>query len=381
MSFLGDWLTTVATMEIARQLSDSSLAVAGILVAKTLPIFLVAPWAGPLADRVDRRWLLVGTDLLRVVLVLVMTAFTIAGSFGGMLVALTIRTAVGGVFIPARTAAIPDLAAERELPVAMALNAGTWSVMLAVGAALGGVITQQLGVVGALGVDALTFLVSAAFLWFLPPLPPREEGTATPDTTFREGLRYLRGRVYLTVLLCQKGMLALSGAALVILPIYAGGAYAGYVGPLWLGVLYASRGVGSALGSMGMRKLVGDSTEHMQRALVPAYAVLVVAHLGMAFAPSFPLAAAAIALAMVGMGMIWTFSGTLAQYATERHVRGRLFSLEFGLSMLGTTVVSLVTGAALDAGFTLRAVVCVVAAVLLAPLALWAAVLRWAPDA
>lgn len=379
VSFLGDWLTTVATLTIAKDLQDTSLAVAAVLITKTLPIFLVSPWAGPLADRVDRRLLLVGTDLIRAVLVLVMGACYLAGSFWAVLLVLTLRTMVGGVFIPARTAAIPDLTTERELPVAMALSGGTWSVMLALGAALGGVITQYMGILGALAADALTFLISAAFLWGLPALPPGE-----PDevggTGFVDGLRYLRGRVYLPVLLLQKAWLSLAGASLVVLPLYAGGLYVGYAGPLWLGMLYAARGVGALLGSMGIRKLTGDAPGTMRRAILPAYASMALAYVGMALAPTYPLATAMFALGMIGSGAIWTFSGTLAQLATERQVRGRLFSLEFGLSMLVSAATSLVTGAALDAGTSPRTVLLVTGALHVLPMGLWAWVLFAAPD-
>lgn len=379
VSFLGDWLTTVATLTIAEDLAATSLAVAAVLIAKTLPIFLVSPWAGPLADRIDRRLILVATDLLRAGLVVVMGACYLAGSFWAVLAVLTVRTMVGGVFIPARTASIPDLTAPRELPVAMALNGGTWSVMLALGAALGGVITQYLGVVGALVVDALTFLVSAAFLWGLPSLPP-EDHEATGRPTFADGLRYLRGRVYLPILLLQKASLSFSGAALVVLPLYAGGLFAGYDGPLWLGGLYASRGLGALVGSMGVRKVLGDDPRRMRLTLVPAFLLLASTYAGMAVAPSYPVAALLFALGMVGSGVVWTFSGTLGQLATERQVRGRLFSLEFGLSMLVSASVSLVTGAALDAGTSPRTVLWMASGAFLFPAALWSLTLLFAPD-
>jgi MFS family permease len=379
VSFLGDWLTTVAVVTMATQLSDSSLAVSGVLIAKTLPIFLVSPWAGPLADRVDRRVLMIGTDVVRAVLVLVMVGCYLVGSLGALLVVLTCRTVVSGVFIPARTASVPDLAVGDQLPVAMALNGGTWSTMLALGAALGGLLTETLGVTGALLVDALTFLGSAAILWGLPALPPTDDPSER-KATFTDGLRYLRGRLYLPVLLLQKTALSLSGAALVVLPLYAGGLFEGYDGPLYLGLLYAARGCGALVGSMGMRKLLGDDPDTMRRAMVPAYGLLAVSYVGMGLAPDYPYALAAFAVSMVGSGMVWTFSGTLAQQATERSYRGRLFSLEFGSTMLMSAVASLVGGIVLDAGVDPQVVVSAIGACFVVPLGVWAATLTIARD-
>lgn len=379
VSFLGDWLTTVAVITIVRELSSASLAVSGVLIAKTLPIFLVAPWAGPLADRVDRRVLMIATDVLRALLVVAMIGCYLTGSLWLLLVVLTVRTTVGGVFIPARSAAVPDLAGGPQLPVAMALNGGTWSVMLAFGAALGGVITQELGVIGALVVDAFTFLGSAALLWGLPPLPPRD-GSEEGGSSFLEGLAFLRGRLYLPVLLVQKAALSFSGAALVVLPLYAGGVFTGYEGPFWLGLLYAARGLGALVGSMGVRKVLGDSPVRMRRALLPAFLVLALSYWAMAGAGSYAFAAAMFAVGMVGSGVVWTFSGTLAQLATPRHVRGRLFSMEFGLTMLLSATSSLVAGMVIDAGVDPRDVLTVVGGLFLLPLVLWAGVLALAPD-
>ncbi len=380
VSFLGDWLTTVAVLTLVTELaSDSSLTVAAVLIAKTLPIFLVSPWAGPLADRLDRRRLLILTDLLRAALVVGMVVFYQLGNLTGVLATLTLRTAVGGFFIPARTAAIPDVAKGPELPVAMALNGGTWSVTLAAGAAIGGALTSSLGVTGALFVDAGTFLLSAALLWGLPPLPPRPS-TEPGDPGFLEGLRHLRGRIYLPTLLLLKAALSLAGASLVVIPIYAGGLFPGYRGPFYIGILYAARGIGALIGSMGMRKVLGDEPTRLRAAIAPAFLLLATAYLAMGLAPTFPVAATAYAVGMVGSGMVWTFAGTLGQLATERSFRGRLFAMEFAMVMLVSAATSLVAGAALDHGLSPRELLLGVGALYLLPAAVWAAVLRWAPD-
>ncbi|MEZ4318090.1 MAG: MFS transporter [Myxococcota bacterium] len=379
VSFLGDWLTTVAVLTMAHELSDSALVISGVLIAKTLPIFLVSPVAGPIADRVDRRFLMIASDLVRVGMVFGMIACWWVRSVELLLVVLTLRTLAGGFFIPARTASLQDLVTPEQLPVAVALNGGTWSVVLAFGAALGGVLTAWVGIEGALFVDALTFLASAALLWGLPPLPPREEGS-TERPTFVDGMRHLRGRVYLPALLCLKASMSVSGGVLVLLPLLAGGVYTGAEGPLFLGALYASRGVGALLGSMGWRLVVGDRVVALQWSIVFGFTLAGVMYGTMAVAPSFVVCALALGIAAVGTGIVWSFSDTLAQLATTREVRGRLFAMEFGITMLGSAFVSFGTGALVDAGMTTSAVLAGIGVVSALPAVGWAAVLWAAPD-
>ncbi|MCB9675105.1 MAG: MFS transporter [Alphaproteobacteria bacterium] len=374
VSFLGDWLTTVAVLTMVGELSDSALVIAGVLIAKTLPIFLISPVAGPLADQHDRKTLMIATDVIRAVLVLAMIACWWARSVELLLVVLTARTLVGGVFIPARTAAIPDLAADEELPAAVALMGGTWSVMLAIGAALGGVLTAWVGITGALLIDAATFMGSAALLWGLPALPPHDHETVG-RATFVDGLRHLRGRIYLPVLLLLKSANALSGGVLVLLPLFAGGIFADAQGPLFLGLLYAARGVGALGGTMGVRLVLGDALRTLQWSIVLGFGILGTMYVLMSQAPSFPGVAVCLGFSAVGTGMVWTFSDTLGQMATTREVRGRLFAMEFGLTMLASSAASLATGALVDAGVDPRTVLAGLGVGSLLPAVVWAGVL------
>ncbi len=151
VSFLGDWFSTIALYTVVQDLSGSARAVAAVMVAKTLPSFLVTPIAGPLIDRYDRRTVLIATDLLRAASVAVMIAAAVGRSLPWLYVAVVLSVACTGVFFPARSAAVPDLVDDRSVPAAMALSGGTWSVMLALGGALGGVAVAAVGSIGALG--------------------------------------------------------------------------------------------------------------------------------------------------------------------------------------------------------------------------------------
>jgi MFS family permease len=382
VSFFGDWFTTIALYTAVQELTDSARAVAAVLIAKTLPIFLISPLAGPLVDRCDRRRLMIATDLGRAVLCLGLLGAWHLRSVELLLLTVFAQVTLAGVFIPARTAVIPQVTSDAEVPVAMALSGGTWSSMLALGAAGGGLVTALVGISGSFLVDGATFLLSAAFLWGLPPLPPRDGADAeAPAATFVEGLRLLSGRVYLPAVLALKSGLALAGGALVTIPLFGNGVFPATAGPAWVGLLFASRGMGALVGSLGVRQITGDTVPAMQRAIPPAFLVTGAFLLATSAAPSIGWAAAGLFLAAVGNGVIWVFSGTLGQRATERWNRGRLFSLEFAALTLVSASSSWVAGALVDGwGWSPREVIAAFGVAMVMPASAWTLVLLLAPD-
>ena len=341
ISFLGDWFNTIALYAVVEQLSDSAEAITAVFVAKMLPMFLMTPVAGPLIDRFDRRKLLIASDVARAAGALGLIGAYWLGSLWLLLLVLIVMVACSGVFIPARSAVFPQLIEPLELGAANALSAATWSSMLALGAALGGAVTALVGIEVALVIDAATFLLSAAFLYPLPPLLPTAEqavGTGKNDRGFFDGLRYLKRHPYLAAIISIKPAMAITGAGLALLPIFASRVYGG--GSMYLGVLYAARGVGALIGSLGIRKIFGDAPTTMRRSIAPGFFVVGVAYIAFSRAPSVWLAAVALALGTVGGSALWVFSGTLGQLESANEYRGRVFAIEMG----GLTLMMAVTG-------------------------------------
>ncbi|MBX2800107.1 MAG: MFS transporter [Myxococcales bacterium] len=380
VSFFGDWFTTIALYAVAQELSTATQAISAVLIAKTLPIFAVSPLAGPLVDRFDRRTILLVTDVARSVLTLGLVVAYWAGSLPAVLGVLVLRVAFSGVFIPARTAVIPQITNTRELPVAMALSGGTWSVMLALGAATGGAVTAWVGITGALLIDSVTFLVSAAFLWGLPSLPPQSSGDESAHATFADGLRFLRGRVLLPVLLLCKSGLALASATLVTLPLYGNGLYVATASAAWVGVLYAARGLGALVGSVGVRKVVGDQSAVLGLCMIPGFLWTGAWLVGSSMAPTIGWASLCYGAAAVGNGTVWVFSGIIAQRTIPQGFRGRLFALEFGVMTLVSASSSWLAGLAMDeAGFTPQQVNLAAGGLMVLPALIWSIALWWEP--
>jgi MFS family permease len=145
ISLGGDWFLTVALLDLVLQLTGSATLASLMLLCQTLPIFLVTPFAGHVVDRVDRRKLMIVVDLIRTAACLLpLLARTPALLPFGY--AAVILISIGSAYFqPASQAALPNIVADDELAPANVLMGSTWGTMLAVGAAIGGVVTTRFG--------------------------------------------------------------------------------------------------------------------------------------------------------------------------------------------------------------------------------------------
>ena len=172
-SWLGDWFSAIALYTLVQKLTGSPFALGLVFLTKMLPFAVASPLAGLLVDRFDRRRLMIAADLLRALLVLGFLLVEDASDLYLIYALTTLQVALTAVFIPARSASIPNVTTRRELLTANALGAATWSTLLAVGAALGGFATAWLGIRAVFVLDSLTYVISAAFLMRTAiPQPP-----------------------------------------------------------------------------------------------------------------------------------------------------------------------------------------------------------------
>ena len=164
ISLGGDWFLLVALFGLALELSPSPFAVAFIVAAQDLTYFLASPVTGALADRVDRRILMVVADVARAILVV---GFLLVRSPDTLWIAyalLAVFATFSAAFEPASAAALPNLVEKEDLGIANALSGSLWGTMLAVGAAIGGIVTAALGRDVAIAIDALSFVASASLI-------------------------------------------------------------------------------------------------------------------------------------------------------------------------------------------------------------------------
>ena len=320
---MGDAVSMVALVVLVVQVTGSATAVGGALVTRLLPT-IASPLAGVLADRVDRRVVLVASDLARAVLVL---GLVFAGDLATIYVLVFLMGLARTVFNPTVRAAFPSVVGGGDLTRANALISGTFSVSETAGPALGGLLVATAGVDAAFVLDAVTYLVSAALLSLTPlTRPQREEEGASFGEDLKAGFTYLVGaRVPLAIVL---------GAFLTVLTINitipaefflatetfdAGNA--GY------GILVGLYGGGMVLGSALMAAL-GDRVR-----LLPLYfsgvLATALALVGAGLSPTFVLALGALVVAGVANGTENVTTDTILQKRVPDAFLGRVFSVRF----------------------------------------------------
>src|SRR6202007_1369625 len=160
VSQMGDWFDTIALYTIILTLTGSGRDIGLVLVARFVPSFLFGPLSGVVADRFSRQRIMIVSDLLRALVVLGFLFVRRADQLWIIYVLTVLQLALSTFFEPAKTAIIPSIVSDRELVAANAISSVTWSVMLTLGAFVGGVITGWFGTEVAFVLDALTYLLS-----------------------------------------------------------------------------------------------------------------------------------------------------------------------------------------------------------------------------
>jgi MFS family permease len=363
ISQLGDWFNAVAVYALLLDLTGSATAVAWMMIVQFLPVAVFGPLAGVIVDRVNRRRLMIVTDLLRGTLILTLLFIHRADQVWIAYVVMAVAVGAQAFFEPARTATIPNVTAPADLLEANALSSATWSAMLALGASIGGVVTALAGRNVAFIVNALSFFASAYFIGqtrydATPAAAPQLRGflALTGIADLIEGVRYVRQRSHVAALMLVKAGWGLAGGVLLLLTIFgqrvfplAGGSAAG------IGVLYAARGVGAGLGPIALRWIIGQQPRRLRLAIGPAYFMVGVFYIALAWAPALWIAALCVLCAHFGGSILWVFSTVLLQMEVPDRFRGRVFATELALVTLMSSVSSYWTGRQLDhAGWSPR---------------------------
>jgi hypothetical protein len=385
ISLGGDWFNVVALTGLLLHLTGSSFYGGAVLAASLLPQFLLSPVAGVVADRFDRRRLMLGANLIAAVLALAMLAVRSPGSVWLGLAAMAGIAATGAFFDPASRSGLPNIVEGGQLGAANVLMASTWGVMAAVGAAAGGLVAGLLGRDAAFVANAASFLISAGLILGvrapLGPLglPGERRRRLRPAQDLREGAAWARADPRVMALLAQKVGFGLGTGMIGLLPVFAARIFAGQ-GPggspeAAIGVLYAARGLGSLLGPFGARVFIGADLRRLFPAIAAAMALFGGAYALFPAAPGLWAAAGIVLVAHLGGGTQYTMTSYGLQQITPDPVRGRIMAFELGLVTLSMSASLLAAGRAAEV-VNPRAVVEVLSGLTVAYAAVWALATR-----
>ncbi|MDX2093955.1 MAG: MFS transporter [Kofleriaceae bacterium] len=350
VSLAGDWFSFVAVADLVARLTGRPGAAAFVYAAIVLPVFLASPLAGAVADRYDRKRILVIADLVRVPLALLLC---VAALWGSVVLALGAMIALGvaaSFHDPVASAATPNLVPPEQLVRAQALMGAVWGSMLMVGAGIGGVVAEVLGAQAAFIIDAASFATSA---WLIAGIerPMQERTGAAPqgEGDLREAWGYIRRDRAVRRLVLAKGGVSWANGIVGLLPTFAQSKYAGT--NIATGLLFAARGLGAMVGPMLARALAGK--QPTQRAIVLVCGISTLLYVAtyalLPLVSAFAIAMALVAIAHLGGGAQWSMSTYGLQIATPDALRGRVLSFDYGLATLAIGTSSIVAGLLADA--------------------------------
>ncbi len=343
----GDWFNDVAVLGLILSLTGSPGAAGLFIIAAQVPTALLSPVAGVWADRWDRRKLMIGSDLIRAVLAL---GFLLVRSPDQIWLVYLITASLRGVtafFGPAQKAAIPNLVRPYELLPANVLVEVTWGAMLAVGAALGGLVSALLGRDTAFVINALSFLVSALLIWSIrarfsqaPVAGHARVNGGWHDMV--EGFRYAAHHLSVAAFLFVKMGWGLGAGVILLLSVFATQVF--NAGDEGIGWLYAARGIGVLVGPWLAAMLVGMSQKRMRWSVTVGYLVNGLGYIAFSQSSSLPLAALMVFFAHLGSGATWVLSATMLQQIVPDRLRGRIFSLDNALVTLSVALSTWLAG-------------------------------------
>ncbi|WP_412061050.1 MFS transporter [Rubrivirga sp. IMCC45206] len=367
VSLFGDWFNTLALYRLALDLTGSEAALGGVFLTKLIPLALASPIAGVLADRLDRRKLMIGADLVRAALVLGFLFIREVDDLWLLYVLGAAQIAVSAAFTPAKNAVLPRITGPGELLTANALLSATWSTMLAVGAAAGGPAVDAFGTDVVFVLDAATYLVSAALIARIA-VPKTEAQTTAEDGVVRsvvgtavaqvaDGWRYVRQRPAVARFVFAKAAWGIGGGGLMFSLALLGDSLFPSAGTTGIGILFAARGLGTGLGPVLTRALFQDE-RRWPTVLAGCTIACGLGYLGIAVAGDARWAVAALVVFAHGAsGANWVLSTTLLQDRAADTFRGRVISTDWLLVTLVESVSIVVAGLLLEGGLALGALI------------------------
>jgi predicted MFS family arabinose efflux permease len=386
VSQMGDWFNTIALYTIVLNLTGSGRAVGLVLVARFVPCFIIGPLSGVLADRFSRRRIMIVSDLLRALVVLGFLLVRRPDQLWLVYVLTVMQLLFSSFFEPARSAAIPSIVSARELLPANAISSVTWSTMLTLGAAIGGIVTGWFGTRAAFVLDSATYLASAALIYSvrLPKRPPREKvkltlGHALGLTDTIEGVRYVLKRPRVLAVLMVKPAWGIGGAILALLAVFGERIFPiGGSAAFGIGVLYAARGIGTAIGPLAARRFFGETRGQMQIAIGVSFFISGIFYVAFGCATNFLFAILMLLIAHLGGSIVWVFSTVLLQQNVEDAFRGRVFAAEMALLTLMMAGSNYAMGELMDrSGYSPRTITVSIGLIFLVLGVIWFVTRRW----
>jgi MFS family permease len=365
ISLAGTWMQMIAQSWLVLELTGSGTAIGLVIALQTLPTLLLGPYAGVVADRLDKRRLMIGMQSMMGLLALALGLLSITGTVALWHVyALALLLGLCNCFEnPARQSFVLEMVGPDDLRNAVSLNSVLVNVARSIGPAIAGLVIAAGGIGLCFLLNAVSFLAVVVSLIRMdtralsPSIPTRRA-----PGQLREGLAYVRATPALAIPLLMMTLVGcLAYEFQVVLPIVASETFAGDARSY--GFLTAAMGAGAVLGGLW----VAARGRTGLGALTGAAAAFGVAMTAAALAPNLIVALLAMGLVGVTSVAFLSMSNSTLQLAAQEHMRGRVMAL-WAVAFLGSTPIGgPIAGAVSEhfggrAGLALGAAACLVAA-------------------
>ena len=338
ISLVGTWMDQVAESWLVYRLTGSSLLLGTVAFASQIPVFLLAPIGGIVADRYNRRTILVITQSTMMAITFVLAGITLAHvvQVWHVMLLAALTGVVNAFDIPARQAFIVDMVSREDLLNAIALNSSMFNGARVVGPALAGIVVAAVGEGWCFFANGVSFLAVIAGLLMMQLVAPRRSLEGSPVENIIEGFRFVAGTSPIRALMLLLGMISFTGMPYaVLMPVFADQILHG--GAQGLGLLMGASGLGalSAAITLANRKSVSGLGQWVAVAASCFGVALILFSVSRHFWLSVALLVPVGFFIMLQMAS----SNTLIQSMVPDHLRGRVmavYSMMFmGMAPLG----------------------------------------------
>ena len=341
----GTWMQVMAQGWVVSALTDKAIVLGIVNFAAGIPTLALTMIGGSVADRFDKRKILIATQVAQIAFALVLGWLVLSNRIHiWHVVALASLLGVSIAFeMPAISALVPELVKHDQIATAVALDRSVFHGSRLVGASLAGLFVAWWGAASAFFTNAFSFLALIAALISLPKRPAgSKEEEEQRRSGIMEGFRYVakdRTMVAMIALIALTTIFVFPTIS-VMLPLYVRNVL--HLGPDRLGWLMAISGTGSLSGSLG---LLSIERKNRFKFMTGNAIVVAIAIFCMSQSNSFLLTAVSMGCLAIGLSMNFGLANTIVQEQAPPHLRGRI-SAVFGLSFFGLMPIAglLVTG-------------------------------------
>ena len=337
-SAVGTWMQRFAQQWLVFTLTESPFYLSLDMFVGAVPLLLFTLIGGVVADRYDRRHLLMGSQGLQMICALTLSVLVLTDTVRlRYILALSFATGVAQAFGgPAFQSLIPGLVPRKTIPNAVALNSIQFNLAQSIGPLIGGVIFTTLGLVACFGLNSLSFLVVIVVLSLMSVPPPRPKQRLPMWEELKGGLIYVkRGGALLALTVLAIATTALGLPIRAFLPVFA-------ENPTTLSWMMTSLGVGAVVGALIVAWL--GSFERMGKTLLTVLAVFGSLIATFALTPVSLISYALLFLAGAALLIVFSLTASLVQLTVPDELRGRVMSIYLMAFRGGMPLGSLVSG-------------------------------------